>query len=225
MENYDLSTITRDNLHFLLSTAKDEIIKYTRCIEDVERCKKRIDENKKKSNANVGCWIAVSCFIVILGVIVAVAIMSGEKVVNGSPDMPPFLPLVPFGVIGFLLISMTVGEVKARKEAQRDVQKDEAKLPNLQKIAKDAMNEFKAVLFIPIKYWDEYALTTMFEYVDDKEASNWERVTDLYRDHKHKLKVEAQTRIQTELAEETRNAARLAAAGTWAAAAGIWSRK
>jgi len=48
MEKYDLSTITRENLLFLLSTARDEMVKYTRCREDVEACERGISEVNNK---------------------------------------------------------------------------------------------------------------------------------------------------------------------------------
>ena len=43
--------MTHTELIDCLSNAKDAMIKYTRCFENVENCKKRIEEEKKKIDA------------------------------------------------------------------------------------------------------------------------------------------------------------------------------
>ena len=66
-------------------------------------------------------------------------------------------------------------------------------------------------------------------WVNDFEASNWERVTDLYKENEYRkmmlknaqMSLE-EARRQTELAMQTRNSARAAAFGSLASAAGIW---
>ena len=69
----------------------------------------------------------------------------------------------------------------------------------------------------------------MLKFVENKQAPNWERVTDLYEEHLHRLAVEENTqiaaeqaRMQTEIARKNLSANRWAAAGSWASAAGIW---
>jgi len=69
----------------------------------------------------------------------------------------------------------------------------------------------------------------MHEYVANMEADSWKEVAKLYNDHVHQITMEdtarqtfEETRRQTEIAIETRNAARWAAAGAWVAAAGAW---
>ena len=91
------------------------------------------------------------------------------------------------------------------------------------------MDKFKAVLFIPNDYCNEYALTTMIKYIDNKRADNWKEVANLYEEHLHRMTMENNTlqileelESQTENLNQARNRAGWAAAGAWAAAAGIW---
>jgi hypothetical protein len=81
---------------------------------------------------------------------------------------------------------------------------------------------FTALPYVPEKYFYENALVTMLVYMQNKEASNWTRCTDLYKEEIHRKNITEQAIQQTELAKETRNAAHSAAASTWASAAGIW---
>jgi len=59
---------------------------------------------------------------------------------------------------------------------------------------------------------------------ESREASNWERLTDLYKDHIDKMKNRELLEQQAEYAREGRNAARWAAAGAWTAAIGSWRK-
>jgi len=118
------------------------------------------------------------------------------------------------------------------KNTQNTLEEYEIKLFALQKEEKESVNEFKAILFFPDDYWYEYALTQMLKFVENKEADNWKEVTSLYREHVHRMRMEENARQrleeamrQTEIAKQTRNAAGLSAAGAWASAIGIWSRR
>jgi len=66
----------------------------------------------------------------------------------------------------------------------------------------------------------------MLGYLQGKDASNWERCTDLYKYRRKMIglaEISAEQAIlQTQLAEETRSAACWAAGGAWVAAAGTW---
>ena len=215
MENYDLRTITHDKLHFLLSTAKDEIDKWTRCREEIENCENVIKKGKKRIS-QLGkprtLMINVYSFLILI-ILFGVWAFYENKEEYLMITFPMLIPIILLFLFRYKSIDI-----------QKEIEKREEELPHLIQKEEEAKNEFKALLFIPHKYRNEYAMTTMFEYVRDKEASNWERVTDLYKKHLHEQKMEGIARKQTELAEDTLNTARWAAAGAWASAAGIWRR-
>jgi len=208
--NFDLSNCTRDGLCIVLKTARNEMAKYNSCSQKVEECEKSIEELKKKliflPFINPRNWLSDD-----QGCLTQLFILY-----FWFCFLPICLISCPFEYIYY--------KTKQKPKALNNIQNYSKDLVGLQKNKTVAISEFKAIWLIPQKYWDEYAMTTMLEFIENREASNWERVTDLYRDHTHKLKMVAQTILQTELAEETRNATRLAAAGAWAAAAGAWRR-
>jgi len=230
MESYDLSTITREKLLFLLSTAKDEIAKYNRYNWEIERVRRTLGEARKEKNDSIRYLRNNKIFFIVFGVIIFMILTTGS--LNKGPLQ---FYLLVLGGLGIILLLVIVNILKIKKElkiAEKNINKYEQLLPNLAKEEEKAMNEFKALLFIPNKYCSEEALTKMLEYVEDKEASNWERVTDLYKDYLYKQEMKGiarqtleQSIIQTELANETRKSARWAAAGAWASAAGIWTRR
>jgi len=214
-KNFDLNDCTRDGLCLVLKTARNEIAKYNSCSQKVEECEKSIEGWKKKlifrPIINPNIWFdfnSLGCFAALFAILILFYFW--------FTLLPIWLISCPFEYIYY--------KTKKKPNAQNNIDNLKQELIGLQKNKTVSISEFQAIWLIPQKYWDEYALTTMLEFVENREASNWERVTDLYRDHKHKLKIEVQTMIQTELAEETRNATRLAAAGAWAAAAGAWRR-
>ena len=232
MENYNLSTITRDNLYFLLCTAKDELVRYINCEKELEKCKRLITKEKNQENdydaALLGnqilFWISI---VILIGAVCYYGILGyriGENLIA--------LLLVIFAL--FYVIgahSQKSIDKRAKKAAQNSLKKYESQLPALKEEKEKAKNDCKAIFFIPGKYLNEYALTTMIEYIEDKRASNWERVTDLYENHLIGLEmIELSreqielSREQTELAKQTRNRAGWAAAGAWAAAVGVWRR-
>ena len=232
MENYDLSTITRDNLLFLLRTAKDEIVKYSYCRTEAKRCKERFEEEKKiigdSNNAKNGCL----GFIIISVIICAVGAL--YSLINGNNDS-----LITVGSIFFLFVIAALfitpivltKQKRIRKIAQSKAEECKVQYADLKKKAEEAMNGFKAALFIPDDYSYEYALATMLKYIDNKRADNWKEVTGLYEEHLHRMTMEdnarqtlEQSKLQAEYAREGRNAARWAAAGAWATAAGIWRK-
>jgi len=227
MEHYDLSTITRDQLQFLLSTAKDEMVKYTCCREQVEKCEKSIEEEKKKVEYikmnKVPTLIGkIMCILIIIGSIYAHLFIKGY--------WPFWFPLI-MCFVGIILFFIGNPKLKEFKNAPNNIKKYQAQLLELKSKEKESMNEFRAVLFIPNDYCYEYALAKMLKFMENKQASNWERVTDLYEEHLHRMTMEdnarqslALSKLQAEYAKEGRDAARWAAAGAWAAAAGIWRR-
>ena len=214
MNNYDLSTITSDNLLLLLKTAKNEMLRFIPCRDAVVECEKRIEANKSVINDKkiYGCGFVL---LLLIGVAIFLYITFDNPII--------------LGIVGIVTLLTIILNAMGVNKAKRELLEDEAKLLNLKKKEDDAINEFKALLFIPNKYCSIDALTKMLEYLEDKEASNWERVTDLYKDYQYKQEMKGialqtleQSIIQTELVNETRNAARWAAAGSWASAAGIW---
>ena len=150
----------------------------------------------------------------------------------GAYNRLDFLAILALGV-GAIIVMVTVHDLieysVEKLKARRKINEYEPQLPALEKKEREAMNEFKAMLFIPYDYWYEYALNKMLKFVENKQASNWERVTDLYEEHLHRITVEENARItaensklQTEIARKNLSATRSAAAGAWASAAGIW---
>ena len=216
---YELSTITRDKLLLLLRTARDEIVDYTRCSEKVEKYKRYIKEKKKrvKNNKNTISGFIFTT-IAIVSVIVIMIIL--EKINTGLFTVL-IGALVLIGIFFVYVIFLAVSS----KTIQRNIRKCEILLPDLERNQDVALDKFYAVVKpykFPREYWYEYALTKMLEYVENYRASNWERVTDLYEEHLHRMRMEDNARqtlekieLQTECAEEGRNAARWAAAGIW----------
>ena len=261
---YDLYTITPDRLHFLLSAAKDELKKYNICAEEVEWCEDNIakEERKKRYYSDVGAYkltevaLNICIIIFILYFIHLIGFLFQEKDVSFkqlfSKEEILKIPyetyeLLMYGILIFsgVLFCHLVGKWYRRKIAKKKIKvvenkiaKYEAELADLQEKAKKAKNEFKAILFIPNDYCHEYALTKMLKFIENKQAKNWERVTDLYEEHVHRMQMEddsrqsleqlkqslKQSKLQTEYARQTSNRAGWAAAGAWAAAAGIWRR-
>ena len=236
MENientYDLRTITPDRLQFLLSTARDELVKYTNCKEEVEWRERRIAEERNKENINDDIFRSnqmAFCICIVFIVGVGLCIL-GDYGSFWKSTIVLLLVFVSFFYVIISPIFMIIAR-RRKKAAQNNLKKYEPQLPDIEQAKEKAINDFKALLFVPDKYWDEYALTKMLEYVKDKRASNWERVTDLYEEHLYRFKMEdnarqtlEQSRLQTELTKQTRSRAGWAAAGAWATAAGIWRR-
>ena len=109
------------------------------------------------------------------------------------------------------------------------IKKLKTQLPELQQKEVLAISKLNKVWDIPDEYCYEYALTKMLQYIDSFKAHNWKEVTTLYDRHVHEQTMEYNTRIsaedaikQTEIARETRNAARAAAVGAGIAAVNSW---
>lgn len=220
MENYDLSTISRDQLYRFLSSAKNEMGNYTRCHERIEKLHADIEKEKKeeknyKGGATGGVLVGLLFFILMGIVLFFTSGFTGE----GARLMLGFWGMGIMPLLIYLLLRFR------RKKCRLNLKNYEAQLPDLQRNEEEAFNKFFSVIEpykFPRKYWYEYALIKMHEYVEDREASNWERVTDLYKRHIHELTMQENTRKtfeeaikQTEIAMQTRNAARWAAAGVW----------
>ena len=216
---YDLSTITRDDLRLLLSTAKYEWKKYTDCSDKVEKCEKLIEEEKKIVDENnyQGCLRFGIIIFMVCAAIVSYFSIFDPKTEN---YMIPGICLI----LGILLLFATpihyVMAKRKKENAQSKLNEYEVRLPELRKKKQEAINEFDKVWYIPDEYCYDYALAKMLQYIDSWEAHNWKEVTALYKRHLHDTTVEENTRIaadeaikQTEIARQTRNAARTAAAG------------
>ena len=218
-ERFDLSDVTRDGLRLLLSTAKDEWGKYTKCREEAKECARQLVETKNNLN-QIGHTPkdAIIKLVIVIPLLVIFAIF--VPILN--PEVPIPLVIIGFFILIVIFIITAVNGVSRRKIAQNNIDEYAIRLPILQKEEENAKSELNAILLIPDRYCYEYALITMLQYIDDKRASNWERCTDLYEEESHRSKIEMQAEKQTELARQTRNAARMAAAGAWASAAGIW---
>ena len=212
MEKYDLSVITRDKLHLLLRTAKEEIEKFSNYHEEAEKIKKLRKERRESMH---GCLLTIMPFSILTTSLIVFWIFSDYK----------FSSLLWVHSILFIVsVLLIIFWEKFSKEY------DEAQLLELSKKEFAAKAEFKAVLFIPDDYCNKYALAVMLKYIENKRADNWKEVTGLYEEHLHRMTMENNTRqiieeqkIQTEYLSQIRNRTGWATAGTWAAAAGIWN--
>ena len=220
-EMYDLSTISRDNLRFLLNTAKKEWEPYVNNKEMIENCEKNIEEGNKSARRNRGGngFLIASSIITLSGLIM---IIKSDNINLGGLGL-----LIP-------ILALAIGGIDSKikyKAAQTMIKECEARLPELKEKNDKAISEFKAVLLIPDEYCYVYALSTMLKFIDNKRADNWKEVSGLYEEHLHRLSIQENARItaensrlQADYAKQNRNASRMAAAGAWAAAAGIWRR-
>jgi len=243
-QSFDLRDVTRDRLESFLSTAKKELTTYINCKEAIAKKNANIAELKKinkrlhsKSRAK-NLFIFAAIFL-LFNIIVHVIFKDSNNEIQQILPPPLFIlgymllvPATIFIIAGLIQISNN------RRFYNRNIntapialQNSISELSELEAVKEKIINDFTAIPFIPEKYCNEGALTTMLEYIKDKEASNWERCTDLYKQEIHRKKLEGlaelsaeQALIQTELARETRNAARWAAGGAWTAAAGTWWR-
>ena len=213
MENYDLSVITRDKLHLLLSTAEVEVVKYINYHEEAEKNRNAL---KRRDDDSPGCLASAISFIICFMSVILFWVFSKYKFTSLL-----WVHAVPF--------SISVGLIIFYQKFSKEY--DENQLQDLEKKEREALNEFKAALFIPDDYCNKYALTTMLKFIDNKRADSWREVTYLYEEHMHRMTMENNTRLileelkqQTEYLNSVRTRAGWAAAGTWAAAAGIWNK-
>ena len=226
MENFDLSKATREDLCKLLSTAKNEWRKYVNCEKEVKYCKKHIEEekNKMKDVKDQRNIMPVAIIIIIVGGCYGFYKSGAADSFEGILTCVVLLAICVFA----MWLSWYRKAKSEKKTALNNLNRYELQLSESQKKEAEAKNELNEILIIPLKYWDEYALTTMLQYITDFEASNWERVTDLYKESEYRrMMIEnaqmslEEARRQTEIALQTRNAARMAAFGSLVSAAGI----
>ena len=243
MENYDISQASRDELQRVLSSAKNEWRKYTNCEEDVEKQKKRIEEEKEKivDNSILVTLIKMlfrSIFVGVAGGMIGVALfVIIESLIHGSINeqlinklqgekifyISAFCAIVAYSTIHFNIAT------RKKKSAQSKIEEYKIQLYELQETERKAKNGLREIWKVPQTYWDDDALVVMLQYINDFEAHSWKEVTALYREYVYQSMMAAnsqmtleQARRQTELAMQTRNSARAAAFGSLASAAGIW---
>ena len=231
MDNYDLSTITRDNLLVFLNKANDEMAKYTHYREKLEECEKRLREAHKARNSyvsdkllKVGFGIAV--FFAVLSVIGFFA-----WILNFISSPYVFLGL---GLVSLVFYFTALFDKSNIKKLRSAINEAELQLSELTKKSDEAFYRFFSVIEpykFPRDYWYEYALTTMLKFIENKRADNWKEVTALYEEHLYRMRMEAnaqqtldEIKQQSDEIRKGRNAAQWAAAGAWASAAGIWRR-
>jgi len=231
-QNFDLSNCTRDGLRKVLSTAESEMRKYLNAADNVKYCKKRIKEEREKFKTEQKRFNLKDYLIIagITSIIVSLCMVFGVHKYEISIFMLLGIVMMIFIVV-LIPYLLNPSSKKRTKNIQNDLQKYETQLPNLQKKVDEAENEFNAVLFVPNDYCSPHIMAIMVKFIDNKEADTWKEVTSLYRDYKHKEEMKGIAQetaeyasLQAEYLRQTRNASRMAAAGAWAAAAGIWRR-
>ena len=226
MENYDLSTISRDKLYSLLSVAKKEMITYTRCCEDLKYLQKPPLEKELLKNRK-------GCLVIMIIWILAFLYISVSFLVYKSLTLNQFLLSVGIFIGGFILNYFDARmDKRVREKAQirmnSKISEYEEKRSYLQKEVDNAFNKFFAVIEpykFPRDYWYEYALTIMLKFVENRQADSWKEVVGLYEEHLHRLRMEDSARQtldeikrQSDDISKGRNAAQWAAAGAWLAA-------
>jgi len=151
MESYDLSTISRDQLYHFLSSAKKEMVKFTRCNEEVEKCKKNFEDKIRKCENDRKGYIILWLLV---------GIISFGMVISYNFDIGPTI----FCLCVCIVLCLTV--VHYRKKIQRiKKENDESQLIDLQKKADEAFDKFFVIIEpykFPRKYWYEYALRKNF---------------------------------------------------------------
>jgi|GEM_PF-6976527 len=135
------------------------------CSQKIEECEKSIEELKKKLKFKPSIstiWTfdnEVGCFAVYIRFcLLPILLLIG-------------LIIWPFEYIFFK---------KEKPKVLNNIHDFSQNLVVLQKNKTTTISKFEKIWLIPPKYRDEYALTTMFEFVYNREASTWERATDLY---------------------------------------------
>jgi hypothetical protein len=226
MENYDLSTVTLDNLHSLLSSARDKIIIYNRCREELNALKKPPMEIELTKNRN-GCLV-----IMIIWILVFLYICK-SFFIDKSLNLNYFLLSIGIFIGGFILNYFDARKDKqVREKAQirmnNKIREYEEKRSELPKEVENAFNNFFAVIEpykFPRDYWYEYAITTMLTFVEKKLGDSWKEIAVLYENHLHQMRMEDSARQtideikrQSEEIKRGANAAQWAAAGAWIAA-------
>ena len=218
----DLSTMTRDQLHEMLSPARDEIVKYVCYRDERKSCENYIENErsvyKKAKQSSI-------CLTIILSTLFSPAIIAQVNLVlnNSSYRILTIIILLVF------YIAFIRWFFKSRKQKhQKKIEEYESELSKFKKREEDAFGKFYEIIEpykFPRDYWYEYAITQMLKFVENKRADNWKEVTSLYEEHFHRMKMEENAQIaaeqaimQTEISQQTRNAARWAAAGAWASA-------
>ena len=224
-EKYDLRTLKYDKLRFLMNAAKGELARYTLCCENVANCQNSIATTKQQiALYSTPVWVL---FVAII--------------------------LIPaFGIGLILLIAYFSNKSKAEK-AEASLRELESQLSVLNQELQRAINNFKAVLFIPNDYCYDHALTAMIKYIDNKMADSWKECVSLYEEQMHRMTMEEtskqtleqakqqtqiagatlvntqqlikQSKEQIRLAKETRDATRDIEAHTWAIREGLFPSK
>ena len=219
-EIYDLSTISRDDLRSLLITAKDEWKRFTDCEDDIEKCKKLIvEEDKKKTGIEIGNVILIVTSVIILPFMFFITFFNPN---NTTPHITSLAFICLLLVFAFYYVK------RKKRYSQSNIEQYNTQLSELQKRGEAAMSKFDKVWLIPDDYCSEYAMATMIKFIDSNKAHSWKEVTTLYDEHLYRMKMEENTRLaaeeaikQTEIARQTRNAARTGALGSWVAAGGV----
>ena len=231
-EMYDLSVITRDNLRFLLNEAINEFESLENAKSKVDSLEKEIASEKRytKRRKREGLTIVAIIFLFLFFLLLWIkpeGVRLEGVFIKGEALSAIFISV---SVISATIRILLLFSDKRRKSlAITNLQRYDEYLQKLQNENKKLQENIHAIFLIPDEYCYEYAFATMLKYIDNKRADSWKEVTGLYEEHLHRMTVEENTRVaaeqatmQAEYARQTRNASRMAAAGAWASAAGIW---
>ena len=241
MGNYDISKASRDELQFVLSTAKNEWKKYVDCENEVKNCENGIEREKKIITQPNGCGLMLVtigmwfCFFVFVCLLLGCGyVFYFQNILQNDPErlvviLPTLLLILLLAILCFVSRSQESKKVKTDKEnAINNIEKYEAQLPELQKKEEEAKNELKEIRKIPFAFWDERTLSAMLQYINEKTIDSWKELVAQYKeDEFRRLMLEnaqmtlEEARKRTEIALQTRDAARLAAFGSLVTAGGV----
>jgi len=197
-KKYDLNTYTREELHNLLSTAKDEIEAWVKCNKEIEEkenfivSKKKNIKDKQNERDYVGLrviWLAIT--VLWLPVIRMINTKNGlSEFYNDFLLLPTnlkffvggitFLPIF-FAIRGLLRVpKKRLARKKSIEIFQVNLQKAKANLSILKEKQEAIKNNVQAIYYIPDDYCSSFALSKMLKYLQNREATTWERCTDLF---------------------------------------------
>jgi hypothetical protein len=178
-KQYDLSTITRDQLHHLLSTAKIKMEFYTSYRKDIKRFEEDFKKKAKEYKDVTIMYVTIGCFLIfpMVTLMPFILLESSLGINNGV------LPLI--GIISYIALIYYSSKFR-KKRRKKKISEYEIHLSELQKHAEEAANEFRVVVRpygFPQEYWNEGAITQMLRYVENKMADNWKEIVNKYEEH------------------------------------------
>jgi hypothetical protein len=225
-----LSELSRDTLIKLFGAAIEDLQNYSRITASIEAKEAEKKAYVEKANRTINRHPNIFWFFLIgTGALLLLVLKNADNISLRALIVAMISWLV-------LIVVCLPFERKHKKRIQREennlsvaMQQYDTLLVSMKQQREAVIDNFKALQFIPDKYCSERALKGMLEDLQVEVASTWKECVERHelRSHRDNLEALAQetarhARISADLQRETRDAARWAAAGSWATAAGVW---